>query len=55
MNTKMPVWIGLTIGSSIGSYIPSLWGAGMFSFSSLLFSAIGSIIGIYLGFKISQD
>ncbi len=51
----MPVWIGLLIGSSVGSYVPSIWGAGFLSFSSVFFSAIGSIVGIYIGYKISED
>lgn len=48
------VWIGLTIGSAVGSYLPSLWGEGMFSISSIIFSTIGGLAGIWLGYKISQ-
>jgi uncharacterized membrane protein YeaQ/YmgE (transglycosylase-associated protein family) len=48
------IWIGLTIGSAIGSYLPSLWGEGMFSISSIICSTIGGLIGIWLGFKFSQ-
>jgi hypothetical protein len=55
MNTKPLVWIGLTLGSSIGSFIPSLWGATFLDFSSIFFSAVGSIVGIYIGFKLSEE
>ena len=48
------IWLGLLIGSTIGSYVPILWGGGLFSFSSLMFGIIGGIIGIFLGFKIGQ-
>jgi len=42
------------IGSTFGSYIPSLWGAGIFSFSSLLFATLGGFAGIWVGFRIGQ-
>jgi hypothetical protein len=54
MNSRPMVWIGMFIGSSIGGWVPSLWGAGFFSFSGLFLSAIGAIAGIYIGFKMSQ-
>ena len=54
METKQSVWIGLIIGSTIGSFLPELWGAGMFSFSSIILSAIGGIAGIYIGFRLSN-
>lgn len=55
MNSKAPVLIGTIIGSTLGSLVPSLWGAGMFSFSSIIFGSIGAIIGIYVGFKLSNN
>ena len=48
------IWIGLFIGSTLGSYLPTFWGAGVFSFSSLFGSALGAIIGIWLGYKVGQ-
>ena len=54
MSTKTTIWIGVFIGGTIGGYIPYLWGAGFLSFSSLLLSALGSLAGLYLGFKISH-
>jgi uncharacterized membrane protein YeaQ/YmgE (transglycosylase-associated protein family) len=54
MNSKRLIWLLLIIGSSVGSYIPKLWGAGLFSFSSILFGALGAILGIWIGFKLSQ-
>jgi hypothetical protein len=54
MPSKTFIWIGMFVGSSIGSYLPVLWGAGFFSFTSIVLSAIGAIAGIWLGFKISK-
>lgn len=42
------------LGSILGGYIPTLWGAGMFSFSSVILTAVGGMIGIWLGFKFSN-
>ncbi len=51
---KPLVWIGLTVGSTLGSFVPDLWGAGIFSFSSIIFSGLGGLAGIYLGFIYSD-
>ena len=50
---KQMVWMGMFIGSSIGGFIPSLWGAGIFSMSSIFFGGIGAIAGIWAGYKLS--
>jgi hypothetical protein len=54
MNTKQFTTVGLLVGSTIGSFIPMLWGASELSFSSLFFGAIGAIAGIYVGFRLSR-
>ena len=48
------IWLGMIVGSAIGGFIPSLWGAGVLSFSSILLSAVGAIAGIYLAFKLTH-
>lgn len=53
MSRKQIIWIGVFIGSTLGGFIPSLWGASMFSLSSVLFTFLGGLAGIYIGFKIS--
>jgi predicted MFS family arabinose efflux permease len=47
------IWIGILIGSTIGGFIPDLWGAGLFSYSSVLLSGIGAIAGLWLGYRMS--
>jgi hypothetical protein len=48
------IWIGVLIGSTIGGFIPDLWGAGLFSYSSVLLGGIGGFAGLWLGYKMSQ-
>lgn len=48
--TGMLAFVGLTIGG----FVPDLWGAGMFSVSSLLFSALGGIAGVWLGVRLAN-
>lgn len=54
MDSKQLIWIGMIVGSGIGGFIPVLWGDGMFSFSSIIFSALGGILGIYGAFKLTR-
>ena len=54
MSRKRLIWIGLSIGSIAGGYLPLLWGADTFSFSSILFSALGGGLGIWLGFRLGE-
>jgi hypothetical protein len=48
------IWIGLTVGSAVGGYLPALWGGDLISFSSLILSTAGGIAGIWLGFCFSE-
>jgi hypothetical protein len=48
------IWIGLIVGSCIGGYVPSLWGADLISISGVIGSAVGGILGIWLGFRIGE-
>jgi hypothetical protein len=54
MTSKTFIWIGMAVGSTVGSFIPYLWGAGLFSISSIILTALGGFAGIYYGFKLSQ-
>jgi len=54
MTQKRLIWIGLFVGSSLGAYIPSLWGDSAFSLSSALFTAVGGLLGIWLGFRLGE-
>ncbi|HTR19079.1 MAG TPA: hypothetical protein VMH91_03860 [Candidatus Paceibacterota bacterium] len=54
MQSQPLVWIGLFVGSTIGSLVPSLWGAGVLSLSSIFFSGVGAVVGIYVGYRYSS-
>lgn len=54
MNSRALIWLGLFVGSTIGSFIPNLWGAGFLSFSSILLSAVGGAVGIWVGYKLTN-
>jgi len=54
MSRKTLIYIFMAIGSAIGGWIPSLWNAGMFSFSGVIFTAIGGFAGIWLGFQLGE-
>jgi uncharacterized membrane protein YeaQ/YmgE (transglycosylase-associated protein family) len=47
------IWIGILIGSSIGGFIPELWGADVFSYSSVLLGGIGALVGLFIGYKLA--
>lgn len=51
---KKFIWLGLFVGSTIGGYLPVLWGDSVFSYSSIFFSAVGGIAGIWAGYKLGQ-
>jgi hypothetical protein len=54
MSTKTLVWVGLAIGSTVGSCLPMLWGGSLAGMSSVLWGAVGGIAGLYGGFKMGQ-
>jgi uncharacterized membrane protein YeaQ/YmgE (transglycosylase-associated protein family) len=52
MERKTLIWIGLFLGSTVGGWLPTLWGESFLSFTSVITTAIGSVIGIWAGFKL---
>lgn len=54
MNTKPLIWIGMFVGGAIGGYVPVLFGADAFSFSSIIGNMLGGLAGIWAGFKLGQ-
>jgi hypothetical protein len=55
MSRKTVIWIGLGVGSTVGSLIPALWGGdALVGFSSIILSAVGGIVGIWAGWKVAN-
>ena len=46
---RSAIWIGIFIGSTIGGFIPVIWGDDMLSYSGVLFSGIGAFVGLWFG------
>ena len=45
----------MIVGTTAGGYLPMLWGDSLFSMTSVFLTAVGGFLGIYLGFKLSQN
>ncbi|HSW99652.1 MAG TPA: hypothetical protein VLH38_01300 [Patescibacteria group bacterium] len=55
MGAKTLIWIGVFLGSSAGGWLGALLSHGnWFSWQSVLCGAIGSFLGIYGGYKLSE-
>jgi hypothetical protein len=52
---KMIIYGSVLIFSTIGGYIPSLWGAGFFSVWGILGGIVGTAAGIWIALKINQN
>jgi hypothetical protein len=48
------MWICITIGGIVGSYIPVLWHAGYFSMTSIIFGGLGSLAGVWAAYKLND-
>jgi len=51
MSQKSLIMLGMTVGSIAGGYLPMLFGISAFSYTSILTSAVGASIGVYLMYK----
>ena len=54
MQSKRIIWLFALVGGWIGGYLPALWGSAGLTFLSILFNAIGGLIGIWIGFKLTR-
>ena len=54
MPSKKVITVGMILGSMIGGYAPVLFGVSGFSFISLFTSAIGAVVGIYVGYRLTR-
>lgn len=54
MSRKTFIWGGLFIGTTLGGMAPILWGGSMFSMSAVVLTAVGGLVGIWIGFKLAK-
>ena len=55
MGSKTLIWIGVTIGSSLGGWLGALVSHGNWlSWQGLLGTTLGGFLGIYAGYKLNQ-
>ncbi|HEX8974598.1 MAG TPA: hypothetical protein VF817_03880 [Patescibacteria group bacterium] len=54
MIPKWFVWFCVIIGSTAGAYLPMLWGSDVLSVSSVIFSGIGGLLGIWVAVKVGN-
>jgi uncharacterized membrane protein YeaQ/YmgE (transglycosylase-associated protein family) len=54
VSAKRLIWIGAIVGSTLGGLLPSLWKASMLSMWGLVLSTVGGLVGIWVGWKLSQ-
>ncbi len=52
---KVFITLGMLVGSVLGGYLPVLFGAGLFSITSVITSTIGGLLGIYVGYRLGED
>lgn len=52
MSDKTIIFIGMTVGSIVGGYLPTLFGVDVFSFTSILTSGVGAILGIWVAYRL---
>ena len=56
MSSKRIIYVSMIVGSLLGGWIPSLlWNAGIFDLSGVICTALGGALGIYIGYRISQN
>lgn len=53
--TKLFVWLGLFVGSTLGGLVPLLWGDDMLSVAGVVLSMVGGFAGIFGGWKLAQS
>lgn len=54
MSRKSLLYLGVAIGSTIGSFVPDLWGAGLLSASGIFTGGIGGIVGLWAMYKLAD-
>ena len=49
------IMISVLVGSTVGGFIPALWGAGVLSVAGVALSILGGTAGIWVGARLGSD
>jgi len=49
------IYLCASLGTIVGGYVPTAWGASDFSLQSVAFAAVGGIAGLWVGMRLSAD
>lgn len=53
---KLMIWIGITVGGLLGGWIGSMLdGGSMFGAWGIILSTVGSLVGIWAGYRVGRD
>ena len=52
--TKLCIFVGTNVGGIAGSMLAGAFDMGPFSLVGFLLSGVGSIVGVYAGWKVAQ-
>ena len=52
--SKIFIWTGFFVGSTLAGFLPMLWGGDMLSVAGLVLSTVGGMLGIFGGWKLAQ-
>jgi predicted MFS family arabinose efflux permease len=52
--SRKSVYVGMTVGSTIGGFVPALWHASLFSMSAIVMSMVGGIAGIWIAYRLGR-
>lgn len=53
MSRKGLILVGASAGTLLGSFVSAIWGGDLFSFSAIIISMLGGLIGIWAVFRLT--
>ena len=51
---KKTIMIGMVVGTTVGGYLPMLWGGSVLSVTSIMLGMVGGIAGVWAGYKLAN-
>lgn len=47
------IWLCILAGSTVGGFVPEVWGGSAFGMSSILLGLAGGLAGLWLGARLA--